>query len=64
MVDKEGIENLESDADFGLELEMITVSNDQDITDCMLMLTWKCGPNFQHIQRKGLKSMNRCAKRH
>ena len=44
------IENCESDGDFRLGLEMIKVINDQDITDCMLMLTRKCGPNFQHIR--------------
>jgi hypothetical protein len=43
------IENFESDGDFGLGPEMIKVINDQDITDCMLILTRKCGPNFQHI---------------
>jgi len=37
---------------FGLGLEMITVINDQDIRDCMLMLTRKCGPNFQHIRKR------------
>jgi len=46
------IENFESDGDFGLGLEMIKVINDQDITDCMLMLTSKCGPNIQHIRNR------------
>jgi len=46
------MKNLESDGDFGLGLEMIMVSNDQDITDCMLMLTRKCGPDFQHIRNR------------
>jgi len=35
-----------------LGLEMIKVINDQDITDCMLMLTRQYGPNFHHIRNR------------
>ena len=46
------IKNFESDGNSELRLEMIKVIYDQDITDCMLMLTRKCSPNFQHIRNR------------